>query len=311
MGVFSRPLDNIEVIELFLERALELDHKKFGDISNRILSAELGVNEFEIKGQTLNETILRSTEYRKPLDRWNLRRQIISELSALPRLESDDEINLGAGGALPLTEIQSTKEAFVIIGLPASGKSTLANRLSDDFGAVILDTDYAKRKLPEFHANLYGATIVNSESSAIIWGFGEDKPTGIEDLSSICFANGFNVVVPMIGSNPKKVAGFTDMLRKASYDVHLILVALSKKAATVRAIKRFHETSRYVPLGLIFDHYGNDPSLCYYYLKSKYFINFKSMAAVVASEGSYYCTDLTAGSPVENYEFKDLIMELP
>ena len=310
MGVFRRPLDNIEVIELFLERALELDHNQYGDITNRILLAELGVNEFEIKGQTLNETILRAAEFRKPMDRWSLRRQIITELSEWSRLADDDEIKLGVGGALPQTVLQSKREAFVLIGLPASGKSTLANSLSDDYGAIILDTDYAKRKLPEFHANLYGATVVNSESSAIIWGFGE-KPNDVDDLSSICLQNGHNIVVPMIGSNPRKVFGFTNTLSQVGYEVHLILVALSKKAATIRAVDRFHRTGRYVPLGLIFDHYGNDPSLCYYYLKSKYLTNFKSVAAVVAFDGSYYCTDFTAGSPAERYEFKDLIMELP
>jgi hypothetical protein len=61
-----------------------------------------------------------------------------------------------------------------------------------------------------------------------------------------------------------------------NYDIHLISVELTKKDAT-RAIKRFNKTKRYVPLGLIFDQYGNDSHLCYYYLRCKYLMYLEAL----------------------------------
>ena len=70
---------------------------------------------------------------------------------------------------LPNTALKKDKQAFYVIGLPASGKSEVAGLLSDNYGAIILDSDYAKRKFPEYQAEC-GATIVHEESSMVVFG---------------------------------------------------------------------------------------------------------------------------------------------
>jgi hypothetical protein len=87
--------------------------------------------------------------------------------------DSDDHIKLGKGGAVPQNLMRS-KDACVLIGLPASGKSTIARRFATEYGAIILDSDFAKRKLPEFPNYPWGASIVHEESAKIIFGEEED-----------------------------------------------------------------------------------------------------------------------------------------
>jgi hypothetical protein len=72
----------------------------------------------------------------------------------------------------------------------------------------------------------------------------------------------------------------TDIYRSYGYKVHLSLVNLDRRKATIRAVERFIRTNRYVPLGMIFDDFGNDPILSYYILKSHYFDRFESFGSI-------------------------------
>ena len=70
---------------------------------------------------------------------------------------------------MPL-QAYARKQAFVLIGLPASGKSSIAVDIADKYGALLLDSDLAKRKLPEYKVYPWGASLVNAESSLIVFG---------------------------------------------------------------------------------------------------------------------------------------------
>ena len=59
-------------------------------------------------------------------DRETLREQIVSELIYLERLDDDEKIKLGFGGARP-KEVKRDKTALIITGPPASGKSKVAS----------------------------------------------------------------------------------------------------------------------------------------------------------------------------------------
>lgn len=318
MPSFRRPLNTQALVKRMLINALDLrDYENTigPEIVKRVLSAERGIDKYDAFNQTLDSEKLRKREYKTEVQRWALRNRIVKELVTMPQLENDDDIKLGAGGALPRSEVQKGGEAFLIIGLPAAGKSTLSNSLSQDYGAVILDSDYAKRKLPEFDATYYGASIVNKESSRIIWGF---PATDFQDVSTTCFENLFNVVAPRIGSVPSQVRRDVRMMRAWGYTkIHLILISVSKREATIRALRRFYSSGRYVPSGLILDEFGNDPSYCYYYLRNKFASEFDSMGALVSKEGTYKCLDYfenseTGGvSPVKEYEFIDITDDLP
>lgn len=314
----GRRLDSLEVIEEFLKDALGFNNfKDYKGLVSRILTCELIISRIE-ETPTLSSQKNRHSEYRDKDSRWSLRRQIIDELLSEKRLDKDDDMKLGAGGgALPKkSTVRNEKQAFIVIGPPASGKSGIAETIADDYGAVIADPDYAKRKLPEYEDEEipFGSPLVHLESSAIIYGFDKaSSPSHIKPLIEICLDKSHNLVIPTIGSNYAKILSLAKSLKqKRNYDVHLILTALSKKKATIRAVIRFFETRRYVPLSLIFDVWGNEPWLTYFYLKCKHKDVFKSFGAVstdVAKGAEKIGFDVEGNSPVSKLKFEELNVE--
>lgn len=73
-----------------------------------------------------------------------------------------------------------------------------------------------------------------------------------------------NIVIPKIGYDSKNIEKLVRLLNACGYKVHLILVRLDRKKAVQRAFFRYIKTGRYVPLPLIFDVYGNDPTINFY-----------------------------------------------
>ncbi len=310
MQRYSRPLQTKEVVEDFFKRVLAFDHRPYRKIISLIVDAELGVEKFDIQYQTISSKAMRSNKYRDDDDRWDLREQIINELLDQKQLADDDKIRLTKGGALPKGPVKSKKQAFILIGLPASGKSTIASEISKRYGAIILDSDYAKRKLPEYNNHTYGASLVHEESSQITFGFSAN-PRKLKSLYEHCVEKGHNIIIPRIGQTPKSIIDLAKVLGETNgYKVHLILISLSKRDATVRAAVRYFNSKRYVPLGLIFDGYGNDPSLCYYYLRSKRSALFASFGAISTSTNPAQCTDKVGRSPASSYSYKDLTLQL-
>lgn len=260
----NRQLNNFELVEHFLQNALSIELIENGnyEIVPKIVSTELNIENFDESLISLNSKSYRVAEYRKDADRKRLIDKIIVELLVNKRIENDEDIKLGNGGAFPLTEVQTSRDAYIVIGLPASGKSGIANKIADEFGAMILDSDYAKRKLPEFLALPFGATLVHEESDRII--FGENNPKKIKSLFDYCAELGMNIVLPRIGHNYESILDLINTLKLKSYKVHLTLIELDRIKATQRALERYKSTERYVPLGLIFDTYGNNPTITFY-----------------------------------------------
>jgi hypothetical protein len=260
----SRPLNNFELVEHFLENALDYDLEETSnyDIIPKIVTTELNIENFDDTLISLNSKSYRVRSFRKDALRKKLHNQIVQELLIQKRLDKDEEISLGNGGAFPNTNIKTSQDAYVIIGLPASGKSGISNTISDAYGAFILDSDYAKRKIPEFNALPFGATLVHEESDRII--FGETNTAKFKSLFDYCRELKANIVIPKIGSNYESLIELIMLLKKNEYKVHLTLVELDRIKATKRALQRFKETDRYVPLGLIFDTYGNNPTIAFY-----------------------------------------------
>lgn len=143
-------------------------------------------------------------------------------------------------------------------------------------------------------------------------GFSGAQPGKPDSLFELTIRQDKNIVIPTIGQNPSKIVALTDSLKERwNYEVHLILISISKKNATIRAIRRFAKSKRYVPIGLIFDGYGNDPSLCYYYLRSKHEAHFASFGAVSTEEARSYCVDSKKKTPAMKYPIKDIALQLP
>lgn len=177
--------------------------------------------------------------------------------------------------------------AFLVIGLPASGKSEVANILSDKYGAIILDSDYAKRKLPEYNSD-YGTYIVHDESCLIVFGGNADF-SGEESVLEYAIKNNLNIVIPRIGDKKEKICELAKWLKSNGYKNHLILVRLDREKATIRASKRFNNSGRYVSLPMIFDVYGNDPTIVFYDLQMEHCEYF--------SDYSMISSDVSIGEP--------------
>ncbi|WP_318451733.1 zeta toxin family protein [Photobacterium leiognathi] len=265
MNTYSRPLHDNQLAYDFLTRALGYTNTlEVGDHVQRIVTAEKLLQSTTAE-PTLSDKKNRHTFYYTDEKRRQLREKIFLELVFEKRLPSDDDICLGRGGALP-ENVKNEGKAYIIIGLPASGKSTIAEKVADKYHAALVDSDLAKRKLPEFSLP-QGASIVHAESSQITFGSddeGNDEPSVYEYFTK----NRTNIVIPKIGQDVDSVLALRDSLLEESeykYDeVHLILVSVDRKESTKRALARFLKTNRYVPLSLVFDVYANDPTLTYY-----------------------------------------------
>lgn len=272
----SRELNNFRVADRFLRYTLCINEtEKIEKYSKEIAQAEMLQNNIVGK-DTLVSIDYRSHDYSTDEQRGNLRKNIYNELISKQRPENDDEISIGIGGALPRTGVKKEKQAYYVIGLPASGKSEVSNMLSDKYGAIILDSDFAKRKFPEYDTD-FGASVIHEESSLIV--FGSSQYPNEECILEYAIKNNINIVIPKIGDKTEKVLQLSQSLIANGYDVHLILVRLDRSKATLRALKRYIDTHRYVPLSLIFDEYGNNPTITFYDLK-QFFEDFKSFTMI-------------------------------
>ncbi|CAM3777896.1 zeta toxin family protein [Elizabethkingia occulta] len=267
---YLRKLDNIDLIEHFLEKVINYEDSSNDSILRKIKSGEAELKNYIDSKSTFLSTENRDRKYKDNRDRWKLRKQIVTELLTIKRDDDDDNTCLGVGGTLPKCKLLTEKKAIIIIGLPASGKSTIANKIADHYGAIILDSDFAKRKIPEYVDNPAGASLVHDESDYLVFGASvSDKPDDFKCLFEECIEKGANIVIPKIGHDEKKINNLATVLNKLDYEVHLVCVSLDRRLATQRAISRFIKTHRYVPLSLIFDGYGNDCILTFYRLKDK------------------------------------------
>jgi len=244
-------------IELFAEDILDLSGDNIKTAVNEIGNEEVWIKE-HFEQSTLDTDNFRDKTYRTSKSRKELRQKIIDELFAFERLVDDNETCLGKGGAKPIGKNPiKGKKCFLHIGLPASGKSKIANLIADKTASYLIDPDLVKRKLPEFNQK-GGASLVHAESSEIN-----------DSLLSMCMQKGFNIVWPKIGNNFNSIKELAEIFVKNEYSFYLILVELDRKIATQRAYSRFIETKRYVPLSLIYDGYANDPTLTYYRMQQK------------------------------------------
>lgn len=131
--------------------------------------------------------------------------------------------------------INKDRVVDIILGPPASGKSTLANPTLERRGAILIDSDEAKKLLPEYD-NGMGANAVHRESKLIIDGVLERA-----------IAAGDNIVHPIVGHDPGKVQKLIDNFKEIGYSVHVSLVSTDTETSLQRNQQRFFATGRLVP----------------------------------------------------------------
>lgn len=278
---YRRPLYTLPLAENFVKSILGINHN-YDKIAKEIERAELTLNELE-RHPTATHEDHRDIEYRSSESREYLHQQILGELITEERLEDDEEIKLGVGGARP-KEVKCDAQAYIVSGAPASGKSSIAAQLALENGAYILDSDYAKRKFPEYSEYEGGASLVHKESDPIIF-------SKKDSLLEYCIYQRYNIVIPLVGRTEESMDDILETLISANYQVHMINVALDRQKCVLRAYYRYSETKRYVPLSYVFDEVGNEPERVYYVLKRSNLTNNKVASFAQLS------TDTPRGEP--------------
>jgi hypothetical protein len=267
-------LDSIRIRE-WLEQD---DQKEFlkdeGNIENKITYLANNILEAEKQNvkafpqNTLDSKKHRSSLYKTDAKRKRLREQIIKECME-NKVIDDERVRLGMGGMLPKnSDLKNDKKLFFIIGSPASGKSSIANKFADAYGAFMLDSDLIKRKIPEFSIPLYGASLVHKESNIIL-----------HKIFNTHLSLGTNIVYQLVGAEYDEFQydeekqdfvnkGFHELVKSIEkeygYQIFIVLPELDREIATRRALRRFVETKRYVPLTKILDRYSNNAIRTFY-----------------------------------------------
>lgn len=147
------------------------------------------------------------------------------------------------------------KEAIVLMGAPASGKSTIVRTLNvDQERFVVTDADNVKEKLPEYNQGVMqrarnSAKLVHEESSDIV---GRMRKMAIDTDR--------NIVIDGTGANYNKYIVQIKELQSKGYEVTLIYAHSDKKTGVERAMARAEKTGRFIPPEFIEDAYDKIPS---------------------------------------------------
>ena len=126
------------------------------------------------------------------------------------------------------------KKMFIVMGLPASGKSTFANAIKEETGSIIIDSDFVKERLPEYDGGI-GAQAVHVES--------KDIASIIQDKA---MANGDNIILPIVGSSGNKVEQLQNIYKQFGYKIYLQYIEVPREVAIIRNVKRIVDDGRFV-----------------------------------------------------------------
>ena len=174
------------------------------------------------------------------------------------RLQKSGSAVTDDSGHVSLTgEIRREKRLDIVIGLPASGKSSaLVEPISEMYHSRIIDSDEAKKLLPEYNDG-WGAGIVHKESQLI-----SDRQF------KAAVRNGENITYPRVGGDCDELTDIIAAVKKQGYSVYIHFNELDRNKALGRMINRFLETGRYIKPELV-TKYGNGISATYETLKNR------------------------------------------
>lgn len=137
-------------------------------------------------------------------------------------------------------------KATIVVGLPAAGKSTrIANPLSEEQGAFIMDSDEMKKLIPEYRDTNGGAAdAVHLESKDLM----ESALGEFVDGSM----KGTNLVIPVIGDDAGKLnTRYIDKLQEAGYNVEIAYKKADAKSSANRVVSRAIKEGRFIPRDVV------------------------------------------------------------
>lgn len=155
-----------------------------------------------------------------------------------PSLSQQDRLKI-TDAWLSQNKTSKRRKAYILLGLPGSGKSTYANleRLLED--NLEIDVDLFKPYVPTFSQG-YGAALSHQDSRLM-------GDITLEKAS----VKGENLILPLVGSDPRYVVGAIQKLKAMGYEVHVKLITIPKDEAIARIENRYNAQKRYVPLEYI------------------------------------------------------------
>ena len=161
----------------------------------------------------------------------NMRLEIREKLQAAGSVVKDENGKTSMTG-----EVREESRLDIVIGLPAAGKSSvIVDSLSQEHGSKVIDSDDAKKEIPEFRDGI-GANIVHVESANINNAIFDDA-----------ISKGKNVILPIIGSTPESVKkNYIDVVKGHGYKVYVHYVEVRPETARMRMLGRFITDGRFV-----------------------------------------------------------------
>lgn len=153
--------------------------------------------------------------------------------------------------------VKREKRARFLLGPPAAGKSTSAERIASTEGYAIVDGDDAKKVIPEFDGGV-GASAVHEESGKLS-----------EQVLLDMLDKGDNVILPLVGGSPGSIERRIKLLESKGYTVTVDLVDVTEDNAARRMAGRALSSGRHISSGY-FASIGDGPRRTYETLKGKY-----------------------------------------
>lgn len=149
----------------------------------------------------------------------------------------------------PSTPLRKDYKLTVVVGLPASGKSTtMANPLSEEQGAFIFDSDEMKKLIDGFDGGK-NADGVHQESKMLL------------DRAVTAFTEGdmkgTNIVFPIIGDKSVKTMQKLQPFIDAGYNVEIAYKKADTRESMNRVISRAIKDGRYIPRDTVIE-YSNE-----------------------------------------------------
>ncbi len=163
----------------------------------------------------------------------------------------DDGLDLPPG-----QYINQQKRAVIMLGPPAAGKSTLANPIARKMNAAIIDSDVAKKLLPEYQGGI-GANAVHRESKNIS-----------ERVLDLALEFGDNIIIPKVGDEEESIAKLIKKLRDKGYSVDLFDMYVTYSEARKRMFLRFVKEGRLINPDYV-RQVGENPGKTFDALKAK------------------------------------------
>ena len=180
---------------------------------------------------------LRSTDIAKPMTDNDIDTLDIKtpERQAFREQTIENEINR----QLKEGEKGYDRKATIIFGLPASGKTTLAQYLKKKDGSFEIDSDFFTEQIPEFKADPSMISAVHREAGAM-------SKKMMNDIAE----KGGNMIIGKVGGgiDTKYLESFLDDLYKNNYEVEIVLNDIPLEEGIKRNLKRHKEGNpRLVP----------------------------------------------------------------